>query len=96
MTDREVFMKYIKGLRCTREEYLIVQEYLKTASEEVKVLYENSLEFITKSLINNRAKSNRHFLAVANKHGLTEYEALMLIADYASKNFTTKKSCMKR
>jgi len=41
MSIEDVFLKYIKGLRCTREEYLIVQKYLNNASEEIKSLYDS-------------------------------------------------------
>lgn len=40
MTNKEIFLRYINGLRCTREEYLIAQEYLKTASDDIKDLYD--------------------------------------------------------
>lgn len=83
MSIEEVFLKYIKGRRCTREEYLILQEYLKNASEEIKSLYDSFMKFIAKSLVDNKLKSHSHFLAAANKHGLTEAEALLIIQEYS-------------
>ena len=85
MRDKEVFIKYIKGLRCTREEYLIVQEFLKIASDEVKELYDRFMELICNSLISNKARSEAHFRAAVYKHGLTEDEALLLIQDFKLK-----------
>jgi len=42
------------------------------------------MKFIAKSLINNKLKSHSHFLAAANKHGLTESEALLIIQEYSN------------
>lgn len=92
MTNKEIFFKYINGFRCTREEYLMAQEYLKTASDDIKDLYDSCMEYIVRSLINNKARSNNHFLAAANKHGLTEREALLLISEYTSKDLSSKNS----
>lgn len=84
MASKEAFLKYINGFNCTREEYLEAQDYLRM-TPDVKALYENYEAIIVKSLMDNRKKSELHFLRAISKHGLTLEEALAKIEEYSPK-----------